>query len=555
MSRVPDVGNPWLDAGIVPYSTMKYNTDRDYWKQWFPAEFITEAFPGQFRNWFYAILTMSTMMEQQRPMKVLLGHGMVRDDHGEEMHKAKGNSIAFEGAADDGYELKEKGGKPHKHPPMGSDLMRWMYCRNNPAANINFGPHLAEEVRSKLVMKLWNTYAFFCNYARLDSFDPSAAQVPVKDRPDIDRWILSDLQLLIDAAHAAFKAYNVMAFCLKAEEFVDDKLSNWYVRRNRRRFWKSEQGADKLAAYQTLYTVLVTLTKLCAPVIPFMTEKMYRNLVPNAHSVHLCDYPIASESDHELSAEMNALLRLVSMGNSLRETIKINKRKPLAELRVQTNDQIEAKAVLRFADQIRDELNVKKVCLHDPLIEQWQIVYWRAKPNIKNLGARYGSRLPEVLTAFQEHDAEMLVVKKYAGETVEHTLPNGEKVHFEPNDSIVESKPKHLGWASSHDRFTILAIDANVTSELELEGLAREIVRHVQNARKDATLQMDNRIALRLAAEEPKLKEAIRGHRDYIANETLVSNWATERLGGLSHTVEAKIDGMALTIELKRADA
>src|SRR5205807_2495918 len=204
MSRVPDVGNPWLDAGIVPYSTMKYNTDRDYWRQWFPADFITEAFPGQFRNWFYAILTMSTMMEQQAPMKVLLGHGMVRDDHGEEMHKTKGNAIAFEGAADDGYELKEKTGKTHKHPPMGSDLMRWMYCRNNPAANINFGPTIAEEVRSKFIMKLWNTYAFFCNYARLDNFTPESPGTAVPGLLDIDRWILSDLQLLIQSANAAF---------------------------------------------------------------------------------------------------------------------------------------------------------------------------------------------------------------------------------------------------------------------------------------------------------------------------------------------------------------
>ena len=175
MSRIPDVGNPWLDAGIVPYSTMKYNTDRDYWEKWFPADFITECFPGQFRNWFYAILAMSTMMEQQAPFKVLLGHGMVRDEHGEEMHKAKGNSIPFEGAANDGYELKDKDGKTHKHPPMGADLMRWMYCRQQPGREHQLRPRPAEEVRSKFIMKLWNTYAFFCNYARLDGFDPTRA--------------------------------------------------------------------------------------------------------------------------------------------------------------------------------------------------------------------------------------------------------------------------------------------------------------------------------------------------------------------------------------------
>jgi isoleucyl-tRNA synthetase len=303
-------------------------------------------------------------------MKVVLGHGLVRDEHGDEMHKSKGNAIPFEGAADTGYDIKDKETDKtvHHYPPMGADLMRWMYCRTNPAGNINFGPHVAEEIRSKFIMKLWNSYAFFCNYARLDEFNPAAPQVPVKDRPDIDRWILSDLQLLIQAAHSSFTSYNVMAFCLKAEEFVDDKLSNWYVRRNRRRFWKSEKGADKQAAYQTLYTVVTTLVKLCAPVIPFMTEKMYQNLGEPSRvsgrvkSVHLCDYPIADERliDHELSEEMDAILRLVSLGASVRETIKINKRKPLAEVSIQPANDIDRKAVERFADQIREELNIKK---------------------------------------------------------------------------------------------------------------------------------------------------------------------------------------------------
>ena len=232
------------------------------------------------------------------------------------MHKSKGNAIpAFEEPrTDEGYELfcerkpnlkaEEQAARElpagwvslsegmariekreflalkAKYPPMSADLMRWMYCRQNPVANINFGPGPAEEIRSKFILKLWNTYAFFCNYARLDNFDPSAAQVPVGERPDIDRWILSDLQLLIQKARQAFEAYDVMVLCLAAEEFVDDKLSNWYVRRNRRRFWKSEQGADKQAAYQTLYTVLVTLSKIqTRSIIPFLAETIYQNLV------------------------------------------------------------------------------------------------------------------------------------------------------------------------------------------------------------------------------------------------------------------------------------
>ena len=182
MARIPDVGNPWLDAGIVPLSTMKYNTDREYWKKWFPADFVTEAFPGQFRNWFYAMLAMSTMMVEQSPFKTLLGHAMVRDQTGDEMHKAKGNSIPFDGAADGTYQIRNKKGELEEHPAMGADLIRWMFCRHNPASNINFGPVPAEEVRRQFTLKLWNTYAFFCNYARLDGFDPAAPPVPMAER-------------------------------------------------------------------------------------------------------------------------------------------------------------------------------------------------------------------------------------------------------------------------------------------------------------------------------------------------------------------------------------
>ena len=193
--------------------------------------------------------------------------------------------------------------------------MRWLFARQNPVNNINFGSGPAEEVRSKFTLKLWNTYAFFCNYARLDKYDPHAPQVPVADRPDIDRWILSDLQLLIRTARREFEHYNVMAFCLEAEQFIDDRLSNWYIRRNRRRFWKSETGTDKWAAYQTLYTVLTTLVKVFAPIVPFLSEAMYQNLVVQGagaeSSVHWCDFPEVDESlvDAQLSADMDALLR------------------------------------------------------------------------------------------------------------------------------------------------------------------------------------------------------------------------------------------------------
>ncbi len=357
--RIPDVGNPWLDAGIVPYSTMGYRTDPEEWARWFPADFITECFPGQFRNWFYSLLAMSAMMTGRAPFKVLLGHALVRDQWGRPMHKSEGNAIPFEGAADEGYETLTPQGNLERQPPMGADLVRWMFARNTPSNNINFGSKTAEEIRNKFVLKLWNTFAFFSNYARLDRFDPEAPQVPVAERPDIDRWILSDLQLLIRTARREFERFNVMAFCIEAEQFVDDRLSNWYVRRNRRRFWKSEQGADKLAAYQTLYTTLTTLTKLLAPVMPFLTETMYQALVvrgsQDGASVHHCDYPLADEAllDADLSADMDALLRLVSLGSAARNTVKVKVRQPLAEMKVQPADERERRDRAVFRPNLR----------------------------------------------------------------------------------------------------------------------------------------------------------------------------------------------------------
>ncbi len=537
-SRIPDVGNPWLDAGIVPYSTLKYNTDRAYWEEWFPADFITESFPGQFRNWFYAILAMSTMMTERCPFRVLLGHAQVRDEKGEEMHKSKGNAIPFDEAAE----------------KMSSDLMRWMFCRHNPANNMNFGYGAADELRNKFTLKLWNTYAFFCNYARLDGFEPEGPQVPVKERPDIDRWILSDLQKLVALAHKSFREFNVMAFCLEAERFVDDKLSNWYVRRNRRRFWKSEKGADKLAAYQTLYEVLLTLTKLFAPVVPFLSETMYQNLTRDvaghAQSVHLCPYPVVNEGliDEQLSADMDALLGLVSLGSAARNTVKIKVRQPLAELRVQPGEESVRRAVERFADQIQEELNLKKVSLHNG--QGNGLLRYEVKPNMRTLGAKFGPRLKEVQAALAGADAGAIAAKVRAGEPFELACPGG-PVTLEPADVIVQSRAEE-GWTGAEQRGTQVALDTRVTEELSREGMAREVVRHVQQARKDAGLQMEDRIVLYLHTDADKLKKAIAAHRDYIASETLVGEWSDRPLGEGAYRADVKVDGQALRIELRK---
>jgi isoleucyl-tRNA synthetase len=552
-SRVPDVGNPWLDAGIVPFSTMRYNTDRAYWEQWFPADFITESFPGQFRNWFYAILAMSTMMVNRAPMKVLLGHGLVRDQWDRPMHKSAGNAIPFEGAADEGYELKDPRGVTERYPPMSADLIRWLFSRHNPANNLDFGPGPAEELRSKFTLKLWNTYAFFCNYARLDGFDPAAPPVPLSERPDIDRWILSDLQQLIGMARPAFETFNVMSFCLEAEKFVDDKLSNWYVRRNRRRFWKSEHGPDKQAAYQTLYAVLVTLAKLFAPVVPFLTESVYQNLrtADQPASVHLCDYPDVDPDtiDEDLSSDMDRLLDLVSLGSAARNSVKIKVRQPLAEIKIQPGNERDRRAVERFADQIAEELNVKRVTLHDPA--RGPLLRQRVRVNPKTLGPKLGARLEQARRALAAADQALVAERLQTGQPFELDLADG-AVLLGPGDLVVETEAPE-GWAGVADRGTQVAIDTRIAEPLKREGMAREVVRHVQELRKKAGLEMQDRIVLHLQTDSPALQQAIAAYRDYICAETLATEWATHSLDGEAHQTSVKVDGHPLKIELRKA--
>jgi isoleucyl-tRNA synthetase len=607
LSRIPDVGNPWLDAGIVPYSTMGYNRDRADWEKWFPADFITECFPGQFRNWFYALLAMSTMMENREPFKVLLGHGLVRDQKGEEMHKAKGNSIPFQGAADEGYKLfhdRDPKVKPeaqaHKdlpedwlkdsvkeetltidnrprlvvsamYPPMGADVMRWVYCRNNPTQNINFGPVTAAETRSRLVMKLWNTYAFFCNYARPDGFDPTAPQVPVEDRPDIDRWILSDLQLLIKKARACFEDFNVMSFCLEAERFVDDMVSNWYVRRNRKRFWSKnaelnpEQARDKLAAYQTLYTVLMTLTKMFAPIMPFITETMYQNLkagADNRESVHLSHYPVVDESliDEHLSEDMDSLLDLVSLGLGARQQAKVNVRRPLAELKVQPGTQAEINALRRFSDQIKDELNIKKITPHDG--SNGTLLREDVKPNRKTLGPKFGARLGEVLAVLAACDPAKLAAAVAKGEPFDLTLlvhpaklsqTLTTSIILVPEDLIVEQKAPD-GWIPAIAEKTQMLLDTRVTEELKREGLAREVVRRVQDTRKNADLEMEDHIVLCLSTDDGALAQAIEDHRSYIAVQCQVDEWVIpDVVDSRFYQESVEIEGAKLEIALRKA--
>ncbi len=537
MSRIPDVGNPWLDAGIVSFSTMHYNSNRDEWQKWYPADFVTECFPGQFRNWFYALLSMATMMDNSPPFKNLLGHRLVMNEEGKPMHKSDGTAIWFEEAAEQ----------------VGVDTMRWMFLGQNPAQDLRFGHRNpdkkvtlptadgpvdqtaegiptcavesapADETRRQILITLWNTYTFFVNYARLDEFDTNAATVPVAERPEIDRWVLANLHALIQTANAEMQEYNVAGFLREAARFIDD-LSNWYIRRNRRRFWRSKDAGDrdKLAAYQTLYEVLITLTKLLAPVIPFLTERLYQNLVTNVdksspESVHLCDYPQVDEAllDPELSRRMALAQLVVNLGHGLREKTSLRVRQPLAELRFASANQDDAAAIENLSDVIQEELNVKQITRCDNLDD---LVSYTYKPNLKTLGPRYGKLLGAIRKELPELDGEVLAPLRQ-GESVKVTL-GGEEIELQPEDVMVGTE-QAADWAAADQDGVQIAMSTALTPELLQEGMGRDFVRHVQQLRKEADLEIEDRIEIFYSCNDADVLAAIEAWSDYICRETL----------------------------------
>ncbi len=343
-----------------------------------------------------------------------------------------------------------------------------------------------------------------------------------------------------------------MDFCLAAEAFVEDKLSNWYVRTQKDRFWSTGRNPNKQAAFQTLYTVLTTLARLCAPVIPFLTEAMYQNLVVRGvggdmpPSIHLCEYPTADQTlvDVRLSEDTDALLRLVSLGRAVRNVVKIKVRQPLAELKIQPGSDADRRAVERFAEQMKDELNLKRVTLHDPSAAP--LLTFEVKLNPKAAGPKFGSALPAVQKALAAADAGTIAARVQAGETI--ALADG--ITLEPTDVWVLPKTEK-GFGGLIDRRTQMLLDARVTPELAREGMAREVIRHVQSSRKEAKLQMEDRIELYLGATGT-LAEAIAAHRDRIAADCLVGRWSEQPPGEGAFRAEVKVDGQALVIELRK---
>ncbi len=532
VSRIPDVGNPWLDAGIVPFSTLDYRHNRQYWEKWFPADFITEGFPGQFRNWFYSVLAMSTVLEDREPFRSVLGHANVLDENGEEMHKSKGNAIWFDEAAE----------------RMGADVMRWIFASHNPTNNLNFGYSLADEVRRKF-LRLWNSYSFFVTYANLDKVNPLKEDIPMAKRSLLDRWITAELQFLIQKTLKFMDGYDVTSTVRAVDEFIE-RLSNWYIRRSRRRFWKSENDFDKISAYLTFYDVLVTLGKLMAPVLPFLCEELYQNLVRNIdpsapESVHLCDFPAfdLELTDGQLLEDMDWVIRAANLGRATRNQAAVKIRQPLASLSIVAPDNGQG-AISSLESLLTDEINVKHIRFAQDTAE---FTILKAKPNLKVLGPKWGKLVPKVAEAVDSLTPEQLsllsenrdVQVKVDSQQVQLSSEDVEIIQVEKENLVVESQGN-----------LTVALDTTLTEELIDEGFAREFVHKLQNMRKEAGFEIADRIRIYYQTTD-RLEKALEAFEDYIKAETLCLEFRRgDEKGELRASV--RINGQPADIAVER---
>ena len=535
MKRVPDLIDVWFDSGSMPVAQWHYPFEnQELFKQQFPADYICEAV-DQTRGWFYTLHAISTLLFDQECFKNVICLGLVVDVNGQKMSKSRGNVI-------DPWDVLNE---------SGADAFRWyFYTSAPPNAERRFAPSMVTDVVKNFTLTLWNVYSFFVTYANLDK--PDLAQ-KVKPENDLDQWLLSSLNALVRDVTAAYEAYDVPGATRPIEAFVET-LSTWYLRRSRRRFWKSESDSDKQAAYLTLYTALVTLAKLLAPAMPFMAEELYQNLVRAVdadapESVHLAQWPKANEAliDESLNRDMALVMKLVSLGHSARQKANRKVRQPLAEVAFSVGNADERAAVEKYAALISDELNVKKVRLLDTSEEA---VSFAVKPLPKQLGQKYGNKFPAIAKAVNAMDANAVAPGLMAGQSLKVTT-DGQDYDILPEEVEVRAQAKE-GFAVANDGAYLAALVTDLTPELVQEGLAREFVRRLQDLRKTAGLDVADRIKVSVVAT-PGLKKAIKAHRDYVTAETLTVelNYTEPEAGSASVTEE--FDGEKVTIGLMKS--
>ena len=500
--RIPDVGDCWLDAGIVPFSTLGYlDEDRSYWEKWYPTDFITEM-REQIRLWFYSQLFMSVTLEGRAPYRAVMTYEKMNDEHGKPMHKSTGNAIWFDEAVEE----------------MGAEPMRWLFADQNLSVNLNFGYGPAKEVKRRF-LTLWNTYRFFIQYANLDRINPTELDRRA-ERSAMDRWLQSRLQVLVRHVEMALKDYN-LPIAVKAMEAFFDDLSNWYVRLNRRRFWKSEDDSDKAAAYLTLHVTLVTLAQLLAPFLPFLAEEMYQNLVRSfdadaPESVHLCDFPHPHDEqiDEALMANMALASEVVSLGRSARTDSGIKVRQPLPEIRIYV-EKGKPGALDGLKDLILQELNVKTLSFVD---DPAALMSRSLKPNFRSLGKKYGKQVPAIQAALGRVDGDEAAARLEQDGRFSLDL-DGTEVALTSDDVAVETHARESLSVAEGEGITV-ALDTGLSEDLVDEGFAREFVHYVQNLRKASGLEVADRIEMTVETTD-RLARALGAHAEYIQSETL----------------------------------
>jgi isoleucyl-tRNA synthetase len=527
----------WFDSGAMSYAQWHYpfeNAER--FDEYFPADFICEAI-DQTRGWFYTLHAVATLVSDSVAYKncVCLAH--IVDQDGKKMSKSLGNIV-------NPYDVFDT---------VGADPLRWYFAaRLAPEVQKRISVDIIREVAETFVNTLWNTYKFFVMYARLDDFDPHA-DVPVAERPEIDRWILALLQQTIDTATNALDAYAPKEAGEAIERFVD-QLSNWYVRRNRARFWKAQSGTDKQAAYLTLYECLDVTHRLMAPFTPFLSEHMYQNLVrgltPDAPiSVHMTAWPASdpAKRDDALIGDIDVVQQVVWLGRAARNDSKIRVRQPLARILVRVPDAEAADAVTTHQDQMLEELNVKALEIAPPDAE---LLSYRIKPHLPRVGKRYGKLVPAIKKALAEADGKSIAASVAAGTEFEIKV-DGKSLSFDAEDVLIETASAE-GYSCAEEAGYLVGLDTRLTPALIEEGLAREVIRTTQEARKSAGLDVSDRIALRVTGSDA-IMAAVATHAELIMRETLATIWDPPGLDP-QFTADHEMDEHYWSIELRKND-
>ena len=544
MFREPDLIDVWFDSGAMPYAQYHYMGEKTKDGRLktegqplpYPADFIAEGV-DQTRGWFFTLHAIATMCFDSVAYKNVISNGLVLDKNGNKMSKRLGNAV-------DPFGVIEK---------YGADAVRWyMITNSQPWDNLKFDEAGVDEVRRKFFGTLYNTYAFFALYANIDKFDYSQADIDIKDRPEIDRWILSELNSLILEVDNAYCSYEPTRAGRAISEFVDAHLSNWYVRLSRRRFWKSEDNQDKLSAYQTLYTCLETVARLSSPIAPFFSEQLYRDLNNvtgrnKAESVHLTDFPEANTTfiDKALEERMEAAQLISSLVLSLRKKANIRVRQPLSKIMIPVaNEEMKAQ-IEKVSHLIKSEVNIKEIEFLSP---DNNILVKNVKPNFKTLGKKYGKQMKQIQAYFANMSQEEIHTFEKNNGT--HINVDGIDVELTLEDALISTQDIP-GWAvTSQDDLTV-ALDMTITDELLQEGLAREIVNRVQNLRKTGGFEVTDRIVLFVEQNE-KIDAAIDKFGDYICAETLATIQKVEALAGVE--AEELVEGINVKLKIQKKE-